>query len=177
MKREYNVYRSRELGLIYVISDGEAIVNVELFEDEWKKLCRQYEMVKSDSLLLQEALGQLDEYFHGKRKTFQLPVKWKGTPFQEQVWQALCDIPYGTTVSYSDIAEKIGRPKAVRAVGQANRANELAIIVPCHRVIGKDRSLTGYAGNRTDVKERLLLLEERYRAIEGNKKTRSDHRF
>ncbi len=165
MKREYNVYKSKELGPIYVISDGEAIVNIELFEDGWQKLRRQYEMVKSDSLLLEEALCQLDEYFHGKRKMFQLPLKWKGTPFQEKVWQALCEIPYGTTVSYSEIAEKIGRPKAVRAVGQANRANELAIMVPCHRVIGKNRSLTGYAGNRTEVKEMLLLLEQKYRNI------------
>lgn len=161
-KREYNIYKSQELGIIYVISDGEAIVNVELFEDGWEKMNDQYEMVKSDVPLLQEALKQLDEYFAGKRKVFQLPLKWKGTIFQEKVWQALCDIPYGTTASYSEIAEKIGHPKAVRAVGQANRANELAIIVPCHRVIGKNRSLTGYAGNRTDVKEKLLRLEQRY---------------
>jgi len=165
MKQEYNVYESELLGPIYIVSDGEAIVSVQLFEEEWLKHCQQYEMVKSDSPLLENAVQQLDEYFHGKRKTFHLPLKWKGTEFQEQVWQALCEIPYGTTVSYSDIAEKIGRPKAVRAVGQANRANELAIFVPCHRVIGKDRSLKGYAGNRTDVKQRLLQLEERYRTI------------
>lgn len=162
-KREYTVYKSKELGDIYIISDGEAIVNVELFEDGWEKASDQYEMVKSDAPLLQEAVKQFDEYFQGKRTTFQLPLKWKGTPFQQKVWQALCDIPYGMTASYSDIAEKIGHPKAVRAVGQANRANELAIIVPCHRVIGKNRALTGYAGNRTDLKEKLLHLEERYR--------------
>jgi methylated-DNA-[protein]-cysteine S-methyltransferase len=119
-------------------------------------------MIKSHSLLLENAMSQLDEYFRGRRKAFNLPLKWKGTDFQEQVWQALCEIPYGTTVSYSDIASKIGRPKAVRAVGQANRANELAILVPCHRVIGKNRSLTGYAGSRTDVKAQLLELEQRY---------------
>ncbi|MCZ0755464.1 methylated-DNA--[protein]-cysteine S-methyltransferase [Anoxybacillus sp. J5B_2022] len=162
-KREYTVYKSKELGDIYIISDGEAIVNVELFEDGWEKASDQYEMVKSDAPLLQEAVKQFDEYFQGKRTTFQLPLKWKGTPFQQKVWQALCDIPYGMTASYSDIAGKIGHPKAVRAVGQANRANELAIIVPCHRVIGKNRALIGYAGNRTDVKEKLLHLEERYR--------------
>jgi methylated-DNA-[protein]-cysteine S-methyltransferase len=165
MKLEYNVYKSELLGPIYIVSDGEAIVSVQLFEEDWQQFCQQYEMIKSSSPLLENAVQQLDEYFHGKRKEFHLPLKWKGTEFQEQVWRALCEIPYGTTVSYSDIAEKIGRPKAVRAVGQANRANELAIFVPCHRVIGKDRSLTGYAGNRTDVKERLLQLEERYRTI------------
>jgi methylated-DNA-[protein]-cysteine S-methyltransferase len=165
MKLEFSIYPSDLLGNIYVVSDGEAIVSVQLFEEDWRELCQQYEMIKSNSPLLKNAVQQLDEYFHGKRKTFHLPLKWKGTEFQEQVWQALCEIPYGTTVSYSDIAEKIGRPKAVRAVGQANRANELAIFVPCHRVIGKNGSLTGYAGNRTNVKERLLQLEKQYRTI------------
>lgn len=125
-------------------------------------------MIKSRSSLLENAVLQLDEYFRGRRKTFNLPLKWKGTDFQEQVWQALCEIPYGTTVSYSDIASKIGRPKAVRAVGQANRANELAIVVPCHRVIGKNRALTGYAGSRIDVKAKLLKLEQRYSMTEKN---------
>uniref|UniRef100_C5D7G4 Methylated-DNA--protein-cysteine methyltransferase n=1 Tax=Geobacillus sp. (strain WCH70) TaxID=471223 RepID=C5D7G4_GEOSW len=165
MKLEYSIYKSDLLGCIYVISNGEAIVSVELFEEDWQQLRQQYEMIKSNSPLLENAVQQLDEYFHGKRKAFHLPLKWKGTEFQEQVWQALCEIPYGTMVSYSDIAEKIGRPKAVRAVGQANRANELAIFVPCHRVVGKNGSLTGYAGNRTNVKERLLQLERRYRTI------------
>lgn len=163
-KREYTVYKSKEFGDIYIISDCEAIVHVELFADGWEKMNNQYELVKSDAPLLQEAVKQLDEYFRGKRTVFQLPVKWEGTPFQQKVWQALCDIPYGETASYSDIAEKIGHPKAVRAVGQANRANELAIIVPCHRVIGKNNALTGYAGNRTDVKEKLLQLERHYRS-------------
>ncbi|AEH48828.1 methylated-DNA--[protein]-cysteine S-methyltransferase [Parageobacillus thermoglucosidasius] len=162
MKQEYNVYKSELLGPIYIVSDGDAIVSVQLFEEEWLRHCQQYEMIKSNSSLLESAVQQLDEYFHGKRQTFHLPLKWKGTKFQEQVWQALCEIPYGTTVSYSDIAEKIGRPKAVRAVGQANRANELAIFVPCHRVIGKNGSLTGYAGSRIDAKALLLELEQRY---------------
>ncbi|ANB57533.1 methylated-DNA--protein-cysteine methyltransferase, constitutive [Anoxybacillus sp. B7M1] len=162
MKLEYNVYSSKELGDLYIVSDGEAIVKIELFADDWEELSSNHEMVKSDSELLQTALEQMDEYFRGKRKRFQLPLKWKGTPFQEKVWQALCEIPYGETVSYSEIAEKIGNPKAVRAVGQANRSNELAIVVPCHRVIGKNRSLTGYAGSRTDIKEKLLNLEQSY---------------
>lgn len=164
MKLEFSIYPSDLLGNIYVVSDGEAIVSVQLFEDDWRELCQQREMIKSRSPLLENAVSQLDEYFRGRRKAFDLPLnlKWKGTNFQEQVWQALCEIPYGTTVSYSDIAEKIGRPKAVRAVGQANRANELAILVPCHRVIGKNRSLTGYAGSRIDVKAQLLELEQRY---------------
>jgi len=156
----YNVYHSRELGPIYIVSDGEAIVKIELFEDSWKQLMEEYDLTQSDSPLLQQAVQQLEEYFEGKRKTFDLPLKWKGTPFQEKVWEALCEIPYGSTVGYADVAERIGNPKAVRAVGQANRANELAIVVPCHRVIGKNNKLTGYAGNRVEIKETLLTLEK-----------------
>jgi methylated-DNA-[protein]-cysteine S-methyltransferase len=160
MNLEYSVYTSKQLGPIYVVSDGEAIVRIELFEENWQQLCQKQPMMKSDSPLLHSAVKQLEEYFSGKRQTFDLPLKWKGTAFQEKVWKALCEIPYGETVSYADIAEKIGHPKAVRAIGQANRANNLAIIVPCHRVIGKNKKLVGYAGNRIDVKEKLLELEK-----------------
>ena len=156
----YNVYHSPQLGPIYVISDGEAIIKIELFAEDCTRLNKEYEMIESANPLLQKAVQQLKDYFEGKRKTFDLPLKWNGTPFQERVWKALCEIPYGTTVSYADIAERIGNPKAVRAIGQANRANELAIVVPCHRVIGKNNKLTGYAGNRVDVKEKLLKLEQ-----------------
>lgn len=159
MKLEYIAYHAKLLGTIYIVSDGEAIVNVELFEEGWQALSNQCEIVESDAPLLQEAWRQFDQYFSGERKQFELPLKWKGTAFQEKVWKALCDIPYGETASYSEIAERIGNPKAVRAVGQANRANELAIIVPCHRVVGKNQALTGYAGHRTDVKEALLQME------------------
>jgi methylated-DNA-[protein]-cysteine S-methyltransferase len=161
MNWEYSVYMSEQFGPIYIVSDGEAIVHIELFEDHWQQLCQEQPMKKSGSPLLQNAIQQLKEYFAGKRTTFDLPLKWKGTDFQEKVWKALCEIPYGTTVSYGEIAEKIGHPKAVRAVGQANRANNLAIVVPCHRVIGKNKQLTGYAGNRIDVKEQLLELEKK----------------
>ncbi|RAK23102.1 methylated-DNA-[protein]-cysteine S-methyltransferase [Anoxybacillus vitaminiphilus] len=160
MNLEYSVYMSKQFGPIYVVSDGEAIVRIELFEENWQQLFQKHRMIKSDSPLLHSAVKQLEEYFAGKRKAFDLPIKWKGTAFQEKVWKALCEIPYGETVSYADIAEKIGHPKAVRAIGQANRANNLAIIVPCHRVIGKNQKLVGYAGNRIDVKEKLLELEK-----------------
>lgn len=99
-----------------------------------------------------EAARQLEEYFQGKRKTFKLPLKLKGTEFQKLVWDALLTIPYGETRSYSEIACQIGRPKASRAVGMANHRNPVAIVVPCHRVIGKNGSLTGYAGG-LDKKE------------------------
>lgn len=102
------------------------------------------------------AIGQLDEYFGGRRTAFSLPLLAIGTPFQRQVWQTLPQIPYGETVSYAQIATMMGNPKAVRAVAAANGANPIAIIIPCHRVIGSDNSLTGYAGG---VKAKRFLLE------------------
>lgn len=108
--------------------------------------------------LLKEAVTQLDEYFNGKRRTFDLPLFESGTPFRNEVRRALLTIPYGHTATYGQIAELIGRPKAVRAVAGAIATNPLSIIIPCHRVIGSDGSLTGYAGT-LPVKEYLLALE------------------
>ena len=104
------------------------------------------------------ARQQLTEYFDGKRREFDLPLKLSGTEFQLSVLEALQNIPYGETSSYSDIAERIGRPKAVRAVGAANGRNPIPIIVPCHRVIGSHGDLTGFGGG-LDTKEALLRLE------------------
>jgi methylated-DNA-[protein]-cysteine S-methyltransferase len=104
------------------------------------------------------ARQQLTEYFAGDRREFDLPLKLSGTEFQMSVLHALQQIPYGETTSYSDIAERIGRPKAVRAVGAANGRNPIPIIVPCHRVIGSHGDLTGFGGGR-DTKEALLRLE------------------
>ncbi|MGF1697233.1 methylated-DNA--[protein]-cysteine S-methyltransferase [Vibrio lamellibrachiae] len=108
--------------------------------------------------ILKETITQLDEYFSQRRKEFSLPIASQGTDFQQQVWRALCMIPYGESWSYQQLAEKIGNPKAVRAVGLANGKNPVSIIVPCHRVIGKSGKLTGYAGG-IDVKKSLLKLE------------------
>ncbi|MGP6139843.1 methylated-DNA--[protein]-cysteine S-methyltransferase [Jeotgalibaca sp. A127] len=108
--------------------------------------------------LLLEAKKQLEEYFNGVRKDFDLPLDTKGTPFQEAVWQALRTIPYGKTASYKDIAVAIGNPKAVRAVGGANNRNPISIITPCHRVIGITGKLVGYGGGM-DAKEYLLRME------------------
>lgn len=101
---------------------------------------------------------QLDAYFGRRLHAFELPLEFEGTPFQLDVWSALRRIPYGHTVAYADIAAMIGRPRAVRAVGLANGANPIPVIVPCHRVIGRDRTLTGYGGG-LDVKAYLLDLE------------------
>ncbi len=109
--------------------------------------------------LLKEAVRQLDSYFNGELKEFSLPLAPEGTDFMKQVWAALCEIPYGKTATYGEVADKIGRPKAARSVGLANNRNPIPIIIPCHRVIGADGSLTGYAGG-LDMKKRLLDLEK-----------------
>ena len=105
---------------------------------------------------------QLDEYFAGTRKTFGFPYRLKGTPFQKKVWAALCEIPYGETRSYKDIAEDVGSPRAFRAVGMANHANPIFIAIPCHRVIGAGGALVGYGGG-LEMKKALLELEKAHR--------------
>ena len=108
----------------------------------------------------QDARGQLDEYFAGRRLAFDLPLAMAGTPFQVRVWRALLEIPYGETMGYGALAARLGRPSAARAVGLANGSNPLAVVVPCHRVIGASGALTGYGGG-LDRKRWLLDLEQR----------------
>lgn len=110
--------------------------------------------------LLRRAAEELGDYFAGSRRSFSLPLAPEGTPFQQKVWEALRTIPYGETRTYKQIAIQIGHNRSFRAVGMANNRNPIAIVVPCHRVIGYDGKLTGYAGG-LDVKERLLALERR----------------
>jgi methylated-DNA-[protein]-cysteine S-methyltransferase len=107
---------------------------------------------------------ELDRYFAGRLRTFRSRLAFGGTPFQHQVWTALCGIPYGETISYGELARRIGRPDAVRAVGAANGANPIAIIVPCHRVIGANGSLTGFGGG-LPTKKALLELERGERRL------------
>ena len=110
------------------------------------------------SNIIQETSKQLDEYFDGKRTVFDIPMLFAGTDFQKKVWHKLLEIPYGVTISYGELATQLGMPKAVRAVANANGANAISIIVPCHRVIGSDHSLTGYGGGLA-AKKKLLELE------------------
>lgn len=108
--------------------------------------------------ITQKAVRQLDEYFSGQRKSFDMPLLFVGSDFQKSVWQMLLEIPYGQTISYGEMARRIGIPKAVRAVANANGANAISIFAPCHRIIGSDRSLTGYGGG-LEAKKFLLELE------------------
>jgi methylated-DNA-[protein]-cysteine S-methyltransferase len=114
----------------------------------------------ADDAVLGAAASQLGAYFGGERKEFDLPLSMAGTGFQRTVWTALCDIPYGETISYGELARRIGQPSASRAVGLANGRNPVSIIVPCHRVVGANGSLTGYGGG-LDRKRHLLALEQR----------------
>ncbi len=150
-------------GLCYVGSQNK------LFEelDDWVKRRFPGSTLVQDDERLQPYTIELFEYLQGKRKTFTVPFDFEGTPFQLAVWKALCEIPYGQTQSYSDIANHIQKPASVRAVGAAIGANPVLITVPCHRVIGKNGSLTGYRGG-LDMKTQLLKLEREYSFVEGN---------
>ncbi len=117
----------------------------------------EFEEGRSD--IIEKAMQQLDEFFAGTRREFEIPLLFAGTDFQKTVWEELLKIPYGQTISYGEMARRIGMPKAVRAVANANGANSISIFAPCHRVIGSDRLLTGYGGG-LDAKRKLLELEE-----------------
>ena len=121
-----------------------------------KKLDASY--IEKQDALLSETITQLDEYFQQSRSEFTLPLLFVGSDFQKTVWQALCDIPYGNVANYTDLAKRIGNINAVRAVANANGANAISIIVPCHRIIGSNGALVGYAGGLS-AKETLLQLE------------------
>ena len=136
---------------LYLVATETHLINIQ-FTQPQKALLQTTE-------LLSMAATQLDEYFQGKRTTFSLPFKLTGTPFQLAVWKELQNIPYGQTTSYKEIAQKINKPKAYRAVGMANNKNPLPIIIPCHRVIGSNGKLIGYAGG-LKLKNYLLELEK-----------------
>ncbi len=121
-----------------------------------RHLNARYETGTSE--IIERAVAQLEAYFAGRRQTFDIPLVFTGSEFQNIVWRELLHIPYGTTISYAELARRIRNPKAVRAVAAANAANPISIFVPCHRVIGSNHTLTGYAGG-LDAKKRLLELE------------------
>lgn len=139
------------VGNLIIKDNGNAITKISFGQEEKENEC-------PPSPLIMQAINQLNEYFDGKRKIFDFPISPQGTDFQKKVWQSLLEIPYGETRSYKEIATKVVNPKACRAVGMANNKNPIAIVIPCHRVIGKNGELTGYAGGM-DVKSYLIKLE------------------
>jgi len=161
-------------GKLLIESDGKAITGIKTIADmrlvdkaaaDKKSVATKEVNAKpvgknESTELTDKTAMQLDEYFTGKRKHFDLPLQPKGTDFQRSVWKALQEIPYGETRSYKQIAEAIGNPKACRAVGLANNRNPIWIVIPCHRVIGSNGALTGYGGG-LEMKQRLLEIEKR----------------
>lgn len=147
-------YLTTPVGRLRLLSSGSELVRIE-FEGREIRTADQHEA--SDPVLV-DCAAQLSEYFQGTRRVFHLPLGAAGTDFQQRVWQALGTIPYGQVRSYGDLARAIGNASAVRAVGAANGRNPLPIVVPCHRVIGSDGRLTGFAGG-LGIKEALLRLE------------------
>jgi methylated-DNA-[protein]-cysteine S-methyltransferase len=148
-----------KIGRLYLVASEKGLQGVY-----WRKqsvpMMKSLSDVRSEIRILSNTARELEEYFEGKRKKFDLPLDVNGTPFQTLVWKQLSKIPYGKTYSYSDIAERIKNAKAVRAVGTANGKNPLCIIVPCHRVIAADGSMGGYSGGLA-IKAKLLELEKK----------------
>lgn len=155
MKRQWEMATS--FGTFYLLASrvGLCAVGFKKFDEEFISSLSSKE---AEVLHLNQAVQQITEYLHGKRKTFDLTLDFHGTSFQKKVWQKLSSIPYGKTFSYKEVASQINQPLAVRAVGRANGKNPLCLVIPCHRVISADGSLGGYSGGLV-LKNKLLQLE------------------
>src|SRR5262245_20958078 len=150
------------IGELLLTGDGKSLTGIwmQSHRSEW----RRTKAWERDDGAFAAARAQLTEYFAGERSEFELPLAAEGTDFQHKVWTALCAIPYGKTISYGELARRIGQPSAARAVGLANGSNPLPIVVPCHRVIGADGSLTGFGGG-IERKRWLLAHEARHAKV------------
>ena len=162
-KAYYSIFGS-SLGVVCIASTGKGVCKIALPEESQEDFFRWLETRFSAQNVIEDrgrnegVLAELESYLAGELREFESPLDLRGTEFQMKVWREVRTIPYGTTCSYRDIAERIGYPRAYRAVGTANGANPIPVIVPCHRVIGKDGLLRGYGGGLA-MKERLLRLE------------------
>lgn len=147
-------YYETIIGEIGIADNGKGITNIYIKN----KLKIEKDIEIRETKLIKEAVNQLNEYFSGERINFSISLDPEGTEFQHKVWNELINIPYGETRTYKEIAEKIGNSKAARAIGMANNKNPILMMIPCHRVVGKNKSLVGYAGG-LEMKERLLEIE------------------
>ena len=159
MKVSFQIWQS-PLGPLFLYATEKNLIGLCFSDNRASFLKKNAQMIFNEekSTLIKEAIKQLEEYFRNKRTQFNLPLEAQGTPFQKKAWNALQKIPYGKTISYGDQARKIRSEKSVRAVGTANGKNPIAIIIPCHRVIGSNGTLTGYAGGLS-LKSKLLEIE------------------
>ena len=160
------------VGRLLLAGDGERLIHVH-FQSGPRPLRPAGGWIAKPAPF-RAAIAQLREYFAGERRRFELSLAPRGTEFQRRVWRALLEIPYGETISYGELARRIGQPTAARAVGLANGANPLPIIVPCHRVIGADGTLTGFGGG-LPIKRKLLALEDEARG--GERSSGPQERF
>lgn len=156
-----SVYYNSPIGVLLVKSSGNAITELSFVDKEFKPVTEEIIFQQPSTPILKKCIDQLDDYFSGKLFQFNLNLAQKGTAFQQQVWNELLKIKYGRTTSYLSLSKSIGNEKAIRAVGTANGKNNIAIIVPCHRVIGQDGNLVGYAGG-LQRKHWLLDHEAKY---------------
>lgn len=154
----YNEFDS-PIGNITISTNGKHITSLHIEGDRYFTKIPTNWIRDAANPLLKKAEKEINEYFAKTRKKFELPIYFKGTDFQKLVWKALSQIPFGQTISYKDLAEKIGKPKAVRAVATAVGRNPLCIIVPCHRVVTSDKTLGGYVAG-PKIKQQLLALEQ-----------------
>jgi len=146
------------VGPLLLVADDSGLRRIEFVNG--RKPVQAHPQWHDDAEQLRETIRQLRAYFAGELETFDLALAPEGTPFQLAVWNRLCEIPYGGTISYGELARRLGKPNASRAVGLANGANPIPIVIPCHRVIGSNGKLTGYGGG-LPIKEKLLALERR----------------
>jgi methylated-DNA-[protein]-cysteine S-methyltransferase len=153
-KQTYYTTMESPIGELLLVGDGDSLSGMYMQDGRKPKTIAPG--WQESAAPLADARTQLEEYFAGNRTTFEIPLAAQGAPFEREVWHALEEIPYGETVSYGEIARRVGQPAAARAVGTANGRNPIAVIVPCHRVIGADGTLTGYGGG---LERKRLLLE------------------
>jgi methylated-DNA-[protein]-cysteine S-methyltransferase len=154
------IYLESPIGRLLLAGDSSAVRHIR-FPEGRKSSEPEPTWIHRPTQPLEEAARQLREYFAGERDEFDLPLAPDGTEFQKSVWRALQDIPYGATISYGELARRVGNPKASRAVGAANGQNPIPIVIPCHRVIGANGKLTGFGGG-LPTKEALLALEAKH---------------
>lgn len=159
-----SIYKNQSI-VLEIFADEDSVQSISFFQNTNQNL-NELELSNDKHPIIQECFSQLDEYFAGKRKEFKMPFSIEGTDFQNRVWSKLLEIPYGQTITYLELAKRLGDEKCIRAAASANGRNKIAILIPCHRVIGTNGSLTGYAGG-IENKKMLLELEKRNSKLIG----------
>lgn len=160
--KAYYIKLDTPLGKLCMRANEQGVTNLYLFEEEWQSIIEEEKVMKEPNKWCEQGAKELAAYFEGRCKHFNVPLDIGGTPFRKKVWRALEAIPYGEVVTYKEIGKRIGNEKAARAIGNANRANPVPIVIPCHRVIGCNGKLTGYAGTHINLKKILLEIERNH---------------